>query len=63
MFGYDDPMYELIIIGAGPGGIALAAEAYASGIDQYSCSKRVAITTAQSVSSIPTRNLLITREG
>src|SRR5260370_18730210 len=26
-------MQELIIIGAGPGGIALAAEAYASGID------------------------------
>jgi thioredoxin reductase (NADPH) len=27
-------MYDLIIIGAGPGGIALAAEAYSSGIDQ-----------------------------
>ena len=27
-------MYDLIIIGAGPGGIALAAEAYASGINQ-----------------------------
>src|ERR1700752_3973902 len=26
-------MYELVIIGAGPGGIALAAEAFASGID------------------------------
>src|SRR6476646_9705304 len=26
-------MYELIIIGAGPGGVALAAEAFASGID------------------------------
>jgi thioredoxin reductase (NADPH) len=26
-------MYDLIIIGAGPGGIALAAEAQASGID------------------------------
>ena len=26
-------MYDLIIIGAGPGGIALAAEAFASGID------------------------------
>jgi thioredoxin reductase (NADPH) len=27
-------MYDLIVIGAGPGGIALAAEAYASGIKQ-----------------------------
>jgi thioredoxin reductase (NADPH) len=27
-------MYDLIIIGAGPGGIALAAEACASGINQ-----------------------------
>src|SRR5438309_3965104 len=27
-------MHDLIIIGAGPGGIALAAEAFASGIDQ-----------------------------
>jgi thioredoxin reductase (NADPH) len=27
-------MYDLIIIGAGPGGIALAAEAQASGIKQ-----------------------------
>ena len=27
-------LYDLIIIGAGPGGIALAAEAYASGINQ-----------------------------
>jgi thioredoxin reductase (NADPH) len=27
-------MYDLVIIGAGPGGIALAAEAFASGIDQ-----------------------------
>jgi flavin-dependent dehydrogenase len=26
-------MYDLIIIGAGPGGIALAAEAQASGVD------------------------------
>ena len=26
-------MYDLIIIGAGPGGIALAAEAQASGLD------------------------------
>ena len=26
-------MHDLIIIGAGPGGIALAAEAFASGID------------------------------
>ena len=26
-------MLDLIIIGAGPGGIALAAEAFASGID------------------------------
>ena len=26
-------MYDLIIIGAGPGGIALAAEAYSSGIE------------------------------
>jgi len=28
-------MHDLIIIGAGPGGIALAAEAFASGIDAY----------------------------
>jgi len=27
-------MHDLIIIGAGPGGIALAAEAFSSGIDQ-----------------------------
>ena len=26
-------MYDLVIIGAGPGGIALAAEGHASGID------------------------------
>jgi cation diffusion facilitator CzcD-associated flavoprotein CzcO len=26
-------MYDLIVIGAGPGGIALAAEAQASGVD------------------------------
>ena len=26
-------MHDLVIIGAGPGGIALAAEAFASGVD------------------------------
>jgi hypothetical protein len=34
-------MYDLIIIGAGPGGIALAAEAYSSGIvDRYRVNRR-----------------------
>jgi len=51
-------MHDLIIIGAGPGGIALAAEAFASGIDpsQILILEKVRLTTRQSDNSIPKKS-------
>ena len=49
-------MYDLIIIGAGPGGIALAAEAYSSGIEQSQMLVLEKGATHNSV--IPAGNLL-----